>query len=370
MPTSSLLASNTINVRSVLEYVPYFRGKLFCVHIAESLLESQELVDALLDADALQEIGVRLLFFAEGKTAEALYRQAVACELRVALLKTSLSDTPSEQSLETLQKILQRGQAPIVATGENGNFPTSALHMATLLGADKYLALLESEYVPSLNEQPIAAILEREVEALAPQVHYGELLLEAAEACRKGIARVHLLDGRRRGVLVDELFSEEGVGTMVHTDSYREIRPLQEEDIPELLSMIGRSVQDAKLVERTYEDIAQRLSDYYVLTLDETIVGSVAIHDYPESKASELACLYIKHRHGGLGYGKSLVAHVEKLARERGMEHVFALSRSAVEYFRDKMHYGEWSRDLLPPERLAHLQRSGRDSGVFAVKVN
>ena len=67
---------------------------------------------------------------------------------------------------------------------------------------------------------------------------------------------------------MEELFSEEGVGTMVHTDSYREIRPLKEEDIPELLSMLARSVVDSKLVNRNYEAIAARMDDYYVLTLD------------------------------------------------------------------------------------------------------
>ncbi len=79
-------------------------------------------------------------------------------------------------------------------------------------------------------------------------------------------ARVHMLDGLHRGVLLDELFSEEGVGAMVHADSYLEIRPLHEDDIPELLSMIARCVADAKLVERTYESIHARLDSYYVYT--------------------------------------------------------------------------------------------------------
>ena len=241
--------------------------------------------------------------------------------------------------------------------------------MAFSLGGSKYIALLNDHKVPSLDGRPIAAILESEVAELAGNVTHRELLDQAAEACRAGIPRVHLLDGKMRGVLVEELFSEEGVGTMVHTDSYREIRPLKEEDIPELLSMIARSVVDSKLVNRNYEDIAARIDSYYVLTLDDSIVGCVAVYPYPEHHSAELGCLYIKHRHEGRGYGRALCEFAKRKAEEMGMEFIFALSQSAVHYFRDRMHYAEFSRDCLPPERLRALELSGRKSGVFGLRL-
>ncbi len=111
-----------------------------------------------------------------------------------------------------------------------------------------------------------------------------ELLLAAAEACNRGIPRVHVLNGRQQGVLVDELFSNEGVGTMVHADSYRVIRELREDDIPELLGMIGRVVRRTKLVPRNYEDIHGKISDYHVMTIDDNVVGCVALHEYPERR--------------------------------------------------------------------------------------
>lgn len=187
---------------------------------------------------------------------------------------------------------------------------------AYTLGASKYIALLNDHKVPSRDGHPIAAILESEVAGLSGELTHRELLDQAAEACRAGIPRVHLLDGKMRGVLVEELFSEEGVGTMVHTDSYREIRPLKEEDIPELLSMIARSVVDSKLVDRNYEDIAAKIDDYYVLTLDDSIVGCVAVYPYPEHRSAELGCLYIKHRHEGRGYGRTSVNLPEKRRRK------------------------------------------------------
>ena len=94
------------------------------------------------------------------------------------------------------------------------------------------------------------------------------------------------------------------------------IRPLREEDIPELLGMIGRSVRRTKLVERTYEDIQSRIGDFHVMTIDDNVVGCVALHEYPAESTAEVACLYVKQAHEGRGYGMDLVKHVEAEAIE------------------------------------------------------
>jgi amino-acid N-acetyltransferase len=206
---------------------------------------------------------------------------------------------------------------------------------------------------------------EREVAMQLTECTHPELLQKAAELCRLGVPRVHLLNGYRRGVLLDELFSEEGVGTMVHTDSYREIRPLREEDIPELLSMIARSIADAKLVHRDYESICEHLQSYYVYTLDDTIVGCVALYPFPEDSCAELGCLFIKKNYEGRGYGKAMCRFVEDKAREMGFSRIFAISQSAVDYFRDRMKYAPLPRTVLPAARLRILESSGRSSGVF-----
>lgn len=355
------------NVRSVLEYVPYFRGRLFVVHVATPLLESEELVDALLDLDVLHEIGVRLILVAEGDQGKTLYEESRLCEMRSAWVESPL--VAGEGVRSRVEEILRRNQIPIVASGVTGTFDSASVSMATELKADKYIALLEEGQVPTRDKSPIHAILERDVASISGDVELKELLEEAAEVCRRGVPRVHLLNGRNRGVLVDELFSEEGVGTMVHTDSYREIRALKEEDIPELLSMIARSVINDELVDRSYEDIHDRLKDYYVLTLDDSIIGCVAVYPYPEQDAAELGCLYIKRSHEGKGYGRSLCEFAEQKACELGMHFIFALSQSAVYYFRDRLHYAEYERATLPPQRLSALEKSGRHSGVFGRKL-
>ncbi len=350
-----------MNVRSVLEYVPYFRGRLFVLHVSRSLLEAEELVDALLDADALHEIGVRLVLVAEGDDACTLTRRAGECEMHAA--EAELPLTAGESAVRRVSEIVERRQVAVVASGRDGRFDEGSVSLAVALGASKYICL-QTDEVPCRQGQPIFAILESEVDGCRDCTHPEELQ-EAAAVCRRGIPRVHLLDGRHRGVLLDEIFSEEGVGTMVHTDSYREIRPLQEDDIPELLSMIARCMVDARLVHRDYESIRDHLQSYYVYTLDDTIVGCVALYPFEEEQCAELGCLFIKKNYEGHGYGRAMCRFVEEKARRMGFRWIFAISQSAVAYFRDRLHYATLSRDVLPQARRRVLEESGRSSAVF-----
>ncbi len=357
-----------MNVRSVLEYVPYFRGRLFVVHICEELAAADALVDTLLDVDALHEIGVRLVLVAEGADTAELMRRAGACEVHAAVAELPL--TEGAAAVSRVREIVERRQVAIVPSGVAGRFDAGSVSLAVELGAAKYICLQAGE-IPRRDGQPLFAIRESDVTSdVCATCSQSELLQQAAEACRRGIPRVHLLDGLHRGVLLDEIFSEEGVGTMVHADSYREIRPLMEEDIPELLSMIARCVVDSKLVERTYESILDNLASYYVYTLDDTIVGCVALYPYAEDNCAELGCLFIKKNYEGHGYGRAMCRFIEDKARAMGFEWIFALSQSAVAYFRDRLGYAELSREVLPASRRSVLEASGRNSAVFGHRLS
>ncbi len=356
-----------MNVRSVLEYVPFFRGKLFVVHICEASIAADALVDTLLDVDALHEIGVRLVLVAEGADTGRLMRCAGECEVHAAVAELPL--TEGSAAVARVREIVERRQVAIVPSGTTGLFDAGSVSLAVALGAAKYICLQAGD-IPLRDGQPIFSIRESDVTPVTcANCSHPELLQQAAAVCRAGIPRVHMLDGRHRGVLLDEIFSEEGVGTMVHADSYREIRPLQEDDIPELLSMIARSVVDSKLVERTYESILANLHSYYVYTLDDTIVGCVALYPYPADNCAELGCLFIKKNYEGHGYGRAMCRFVEEKAGALGFEWIFALSQSAVAYFRDRLGYAELPREVLPAARLAQLEASGRASAVFGHRL-
>nr|WP_226894961.1 GNAT family N-acetyltransferase [Luteolibacter marinus] len=129
--------------------------------------------------------------------------------------------------------------------------------------------------------------------------------------------------------------------------------------------MIGRSVRRTKLVERTYEDIEVRIGDYHVMTIDDNVVGCVALHEYPGEAVAEVACLYVKLNHEGRGYGVDLVHHAEKIAAERGIPRVFALTTRAADFFQNRVGYTEREPEILPQRRFRQLEESGRGSKVF-----
>ncbi len=353
--------TQSTEVREILQYIPQFRGRTFFVLIEAGLLPEPAIAETLLDLAVLQNLGVNLALGVLGGDIQDLYDWTLECEIKAARLKSGVA---SENAAGDARQILARGQSPIVDCSACRPLDPPVVDFALAINARKIICLLGEAIL--VDGMPAHAIRAAEAGAMLPRADPASaaLLTAAANACIRGIPRVHVLNGRRQGVLVDELFSNEGVGTMVHADSYRVIRQLRDEDIPELLGMIGRSVRRTKLVARNYEDIQPALPDYHVMTIDDNVVGCVALHRHPDHQCAEIACLYVKHAHEGRGYGAELVRHAEQAAAEAGIRNVFALTNRAADFFR-RLGYHEANVEALPPPRRAQFDASGRDSKVF-----
>jgi amino-acid N-acetyltransferase len=355
------------DVREVLQYIPQFRGKVFFVLIEAGLLPEPAVAETLLDLAVLEDLGVKLVLGVLGGDLKDLFAWTLECEIMAARVSRPITDPGAIR--ETLD-ILARGQSAVVDASATGPLDLPVVDFARGIGVAKIITLLEEAIL--IDGAPAHAIRAAEAESLASRTDpAGAVLLKAAAAaCHCGVPRVHVLNGRRHGVLVDELFSNEGVGTMIHADSYRMIRELREEDIPELLGMIGRSVRRTKLVERTYEDIQSCIGDFHVMTIDDNVVGCVALHEYPDESCGEVACLYVKQTHEGRGYGLDLVKHAEAIASGRGIPRVFALSNRAADFFTGKPGYSSATIDVLPQRRRMQYEASGRDSLVFSKQLS
>jgi amino-acid N-acetyltransferase len=322
--------------------------------------------ETLLDLAVLEDLGVKLVLGVLGGDMKDLYDWTLECEIMAARVSRPITDP---LAVREVLEILGRGQSAVIDASATGPLDIPVVDFAKGIGVAKIITLLEEAIL--IDGAPAHAIRAADAEALACRTDAAgaALLRAAAAACNRGVPRVHVLNGRQQGVLVDELFSNEGVGTMVHADSYRLIRKLREEDIPELLGMIGRSVRRTKLVERTYEDIQSRIGDFHVMAIDDNVVGCVALHEYPEEHCAEVACLYVKQAHEGRGYGIDLVRHAEAVARERGIPRVFALSNRAANFFTGKLGYDPATVEDLPRARRAQFEASGRDSLVFSHRI-
>lgn len=336
------------DLRAVLQYVPFFRGKTFVLVIDAARMPELALAEALLDLIALQQIGVKLVLVSIGNGKAQIDQLLIDGELKWQL---------AEFEKDQVGSILDRGQLVLIEKPELERLGDELVEFTSSLGAFKLIVFL-SEQVSGGNAISSEDARKWDGEGQA-------LLHRAAEVCILGVPRVHLLNENHQGVLMDELFSNEGVGVMVYADDYLSIRPIAPDDISELLAMVGRSMRDAHLVPRSYEEIESLLDDFLVMTIDDNVVGCVALHCSEEPKCAEIACLYVKQSHGSQGYGKLLVKAAEQQARELGIPWVFALSNRAIDFFVKQLGYEPCPIKVIPTSRQARMRSTTRESLVI-----
>src|SRR5271165_3890280 len=191
----------------------------------------------------------------------------------------------------------------------------------------------------------------------------------AAAACSAGVQRVHIINGREDEGLLAEVFSNEGIGTLIYANEYEQIRQAKKKDIRAILQLTKKAVEAEELVRRTRGEIEKNLADYYIFEIDKNPVACVALHVYPELQEGELASLYVDQSHEHQGIGRKLIQFVENKAREIGLTELIALSTQAFTYFQSKGGFIEGTPDDLPPVRREKYDQSGRNSKVLVKKL-
>jgi amino-acid N-acetyltransferase len=239
-----------------------------------------------------------------------------------------------------------------------------ALHAAKLIFLSPYDGLiLEGQRIGHLVAPELEEVLKK-TKANLPKGLLSKLE-HAAQACRYGVPRVHLLNGNVNEALLAEIFSNGGVGTMVYSNEYEQIRRLYKKDIRAVMSLIQQSIRGEELVRRTRAEILAGIDDYWILEIDRHIVGCVAMYPYPEQKMAELACLYVSRSNENQELGRKLMSFVENLARHRGFSQLIALSTQAFVYLQQKGGFVEAGPEILPPARRVKYEASGRNSRIL-----
>jgi amino-acid N-acetyltransferase len=191
----------------------------------------------------------------------------------------------------------------------------------------------------------------------------------AASACKAGIPRVHIINGKVDEGLLAEVFSNDGIGTLIYANEYQQIRAAKKKDVRAIQLLTKAAVESDELVKRTRTMIEKSLGDYFIFEIDKNPVACVALHIYPEQKKGELACLYVNPSHENQGIGRKLIQFVENKAREMNLEALLTLSTQAFTYFQSKGGFAEGTPDDLPPARREKYEQSGRNSKVLVKKL-
>ena len=417
------------DLRGILQYVPRFRERIFVVSIDGEIVASPNFANILLDLAVLRSLSIKVILVhgASRQIAQLAADRGVAISNSDGTGITD--DSTLKVSLEAVTNVMNEIMQGLTSVDLRAAYSNAIIaHPAGILGGVDFLYTGRVERVDTkslhlfLNEGIIplippmgfdgegktyrvnsdAVALEVAESMQAMKIIYlsshdgvvvdGELvgqlsiaeaeefvknkrgaidagllskLDHAARACRQGVARVHLLNGLRDEAMLSEVFSQEGIGTMVYSNEYQQIRRVFKKDVRVVMTLIRQSVDSEELVKRTRADILAHLEDYWVLEIDRNLVGCVAIHFYPEPQIAELACLYVHKNHEGQGYGKKLMAFAEQLAAEKGAKQLLALSTQAFNYFQQKGGFSEVPADELPAERRKKYDASGRNSKIL-----
>ena len=176
-----------------------------------------------------------------------------------------------------------------------------------------------------------------------------------------GVRRAHFVDRDREGALLLELFSHEGVGSMLTQDPLETLRPARIEDVGGILLLIEPLEREGVLVKRGRELLEREIDHFFVVEHDGIVIGCGALYPFPESRSAELACIAVQPNRRDAGVGERLLEFIEDEARRRRFNRLFALTTRATHWFIER-GFAEAGVDELPAKKQAlyNLQRNSK----------
>lgn len=421
------------DLRGILQYIPRFRERTFVISVDGAIVTDENFANILMDVAVLRSLNIRVVLVhgasaqirllaeeqgirpsnldgsgvtdpetlklaltAANRLTHEILEGLATQDLRAACPNAIIAHPMGilhgvdhrftgkveRVDIELLQTLLQQGVLPVIPPlGFDGegrtyrvNSDSIAVSVAEGLKAIKVIFVTTYDGLfrqGRLFRQILASDLEAVLAQDRTQLPSETLskAIHAVAACRAGIQRVHVINGRLDEALLTEVFSNEGVGTLVYANEYQQVRRAMKKDIPSILKLIQPSVESDELVKRSRSCLEKTLGDYYIFEIDKNPVACVALHLYPDQHKGELACLFVNPSHENQGIGRKLLQYTEGKARELGLRELIALSTQAFTYFQSKGGFQEGSPDDLPPARREKYDQSGRRSKVLVKKL-
>lgn len=194
-----------------------------------------------------------------------------------------------------------------------------------------------------------------------------DLVRLAHQATVRGVDRVHIVDGRIEGVILKEIFSNLGVGTMIYANVYQSIRPMTPADVADVFRVMEPWVERGVLVERSEKMLSETYPDYVVYETDGSIHGCAALHRY-SARVGEIAGVAVDEKYEQLGIGRKLVLYLLEKARQIGLKRIFLLTTQTSDWFLN-LGFEQGSIEEIPAERRAQYNPD-RGSRVLVADID
>lgn len=248
-------------------------------------------------------------------------------------------------------------------TGEAFNLTMEdvATSTAVALQADKLVFLTEQPGIREKQDDPDSGIdtelaladaerLLRQLPEASQPSDTAWYLRHCVQACQGGVERSHILPFAADGALLLEVFTHDGIGTMVVDEKLESLREANSDDVGGILQLIEPFERDGTLVRRERTEIERDIGNYTVIEHDGVIFGCAALYPYPEAATGEMAALTISPQVQSQGDGEKILKRIEQRARAMGLTSIFVLTTRTMHWF-IKRGFRQVDPDWLPEAR-------------------
>ncbi|MSU46874.1 MAG: amino-acid N-acetyltransferase [Lacunisphaera sp.] len=422
------------DLRGILKYVPRFQGQTFVIAVDGIIVADENFSNILTDIAVLRSLGIKLVIVHgighQLKELAALRKTAISDDdgtgvtdevtLELAIRATGRTTHPIIEGLtqnslkaattnavravplgiikgvdhhatgkvdridkEFLQQLINSQVIPVltpIGFDRDGhalriNSDLLAAEVAEALQATKIIYFsahagleIRGEFRRAISVDVVRELLAAKPESINEPMR--SKATHAVHAIETGTPRVHLLDGRVLDGLLNEVFSNEGIGTLIHGNEYQQIRQATRRDVRAIYNLTRQAMKREELLHRTLQAIEKNIEQFYVFEIDENIIACVSVNFYPDKpKFAEVGSLYVMPFYHHRGIGKKMVDYACKMAAEHGAASVIALSTQSYTFFTSVCAFEEADKELLPESRLKSYEEGGRNSKVLTKKL-
>jgi amino-acid N-acetyltransferase len=422
------------DLRGILQYVPRFQGQIFIIAIDGAIIADENFGNLLVDIAVLRSLGIKVVLVhgigqqivelstmrkipisnadGTGITDPATLDLAIRASSRVshALVEGLTQNTLKcattnavralplgiikgvDQQLtgkveridrDFLSELIEKQIVPVVSPisfGPDGkslrvNSDLLAAELAEALHATKIIYLtpqagleIDDAIRRDISIDALRKILEIEPSRISPESL--SKAQHAVKAIETGTPRVHIVDGRVFDGLLNEIFSSDGVGSLVYGNDYQQIRQARKSDVRLIYNLTRAAVRREELIHRTQQAIEKNIDQFFVFEIDENIIAVVTLYFYPDKpQLAEVGSLYVMPFYHNRGIGKKMVEYACMQAKERGVKSVIALSTQSFGFFTNVVGFEEATKEVLPDARLKLYEESGRNAKVLVKQL-
>ncbi len=266
---------------------------------------------------------------------------------------------------------------PIAAsvTGESFNLTAEevATQIAVKLKADKMIGFSSQKGILDSTGEVLAELMPNEAQSILNHIDAQSgvcvgtkaFLKASIDACRNGVSRCHFVSYLDDGSLLQELFSRDGIGTQIVTESAERLRRASIGDIGGILDLIRPLEEKGILVRRSREQLEMEIEQFMLIERDGLVIGCAAFYPFEEDNAGEFACLVVHPEYRDADRGSLLLKNIIGQARVRGYTRLFALTTRSIHWFLE--HGFEIVEVDELPDKKKQLYNYQRKSKILAL---